>query len=161
MADVPRVQEDQAVMKFQGIFSSLDLCLIDGGEELGDHVEPIRIDWRDGECTGSSEFLIPDAAGFLILKTAVCHFREKPKDPYDIYYYCRYSEAPDRIRQRLEAGNTEPAIERTIAALRRMFGYEDSKWVEMALDHMNISGEDRDREARFIVRAVMKTIVGL
>jgi hypothetical protein len=161
MADVPRVQEDQAVMKFQGIFSSLDLCLIDGGEELGDHVEPIRIDWRDGECTGSSEFLIPDAAGFLILKTAVCHFREKPKDPYDIYYYCRYSEDPDGIRLRLEAGKTEPAIERTIAALRRMFGYEDSKWVEMALDHMNISGEDRDREARFIVRAVMKTIVGL
>ncbi len=42
-----------------------------------------------------------------------------------------------------------------------MFGYEDSKWVEMVLDHMNISGEDRDREARFIVRAVMKTIAGL
>lgn len=119
MADIPRVQEDQAVMKFQGIFSSLDLCLIDGGEELGDHVEPIRIDWRDGERTGSSEFLIPDAAGFLILKTAVCRFREKPKDPYDIYYYCRYSEDATLIRQRLESGKTQAAIVRTIAALLR------------------------------------------
>jgi hypothetical protein len=161
MADIPRVQEDQAVMKFQGISSSLDLCLIDGGEELGDHVETIRIDWRDGERAESSEFLIPDPAGFLILKTAVCRFREKPKDPYDIYYYCRYSEDATLVRQRLESGKTQPAILRTVATLRRMFGYEDSKWVEMALDHMNITGKDRDREARFIVRAVMKAIVGL
>jgi len=134
-------------MKFQGISSSLDLCLIDGGEELGGHVEPIRIDWRDRERTGSSEFLVPDAAGFLILKTAVCRFREKPKDPYDIYYYCRYSEDPDRIRQRLEASKTEPAIERTIAALRRMFGYEDSKWVEMALDHEHLRRRPGSRSA--------------
>jgi hypothetical protein len=42
-----------------------------------------------------------------------------------------------------------------------MFGYEDSKWVEMVPDHMNVKGNEPDREARFIVRAVMKTIVGL
>jgi hypothetical protein len=97
----------------------------------------------------------------LILKTAVCRYREKPKDPYDIYYYCRYSDDPALISERLESCKAQPAIGRTIGALRRMFEYEDSKWVEMVLDHMNVTGNDRDREARFIVRAVMKTIVGL
>jgi len=32
--------------------------------------------------------------------------------------------------------------------------------VELALDHMNIVGEERDREAQFIVRAVAKVIEG-
>ena len=161
MADLPRVQEDQSVMKFHGVNASLDLCLVDGGEELDDHVETIRINWRDGERIESCDLTIPDPAGFLILKTAVCRYREKPKDPYDIYYYCRYSEDPALVRQRLESSKALPSIERTLAALQRMFGYEDSKWVEMVLDHMNIAGDDRDREARFIVRAIMKTIVGL
>ncbi len=160
MADLPRVQEDESVMKFHGVNTSLDLCLVDGGEELDDHVETIRINWRDGEHIETCDLTIPDAAGFLILKTAVCRYREKPKDPYDIYYYCRYSDDPALISERLESCKAQPAIGRTIGALRRMFEYEDSKWVEMVLDHMNITGDDRDREARFIVRAVMKTIVG-
>ena len=101
--------------------TSLDLCLVDGGEELDDHVENIRINWRDGDRIESCDLTIPDAAGFLILKTAVCRYREKAKDPYDIYYYCRYSDDPVLISQRLESCKAQPAIGRTIAALRRMF----------------------------------------
>jgi hypothetical protein len=161
MADLQRAQEDESVMKFHGVNTSLNLCLVDGGEELDDHVETIRISWRDGEHIETCDLTIPDAAGFLILKTAVCRYREKPKDPYDIYYYCRYSDDPALISERLESCKAQPAIGRTIGALRRMFEYEDSKWVEMVLNHMNVTGDDRDREARFIVRAVMKTIAGL
>ena len=94
-----------------------------------------------------------------MLKTAVCKFREKPKDSYDIYYYCRYSEEPSVIRQRLAEFATEPAVRATIDSLRRMFSHADSKWVEMALDHMRIIDVDaRDQEARLIVRAIGQII---
>jgi hypothetical protein len=161
MADLARIHEDQSILQFPGVNTSLDLCLIDGGEELGDHVESIRIDWRDGEHVESCDLTIPDAVGFLILKTAVCRYREKSKDPYDIYYYCRYSEAPDLILKALASNKAQPAIARTVAAMQRMFRYEDSKWVEMVLDHMNVTGDDRDREAKFIVRAVTRIVAGL
>ena len=68
-------------MKFHGVNASLDLCLIDGGEELDDHVETIRINWRDGERIEEQRFLIPDPAGFLILKTAVCRYPRKTQRP--------------------------------------------------------------------------------
>jgi hypothetical protein len=42
-----------------------------------------------------------------------------------------------------------------------MFTHEDSKWLDMVLDHMNVTGNDRDREARFIVRAVARATEGL
>jgi hypothetical protein len=96
-----------------------------------------------------------------MLKAEVCRYRETAKDPYDIYYYCRYSEDPDLIRQKLEANIVEPAVRRTVDALQKMFRYEDSKWVELALDHMSIAGEERDREARFIVRAIARIVEGL
>jgi len=35
-----------------------------------------------------------------------------------------------------------------------MFGDIDYQWVEMVLDHMNISGPEREREAQFIVRTI-------
>ena len=35
-----------------------------------------------------------------------------------------------------------------------MFTHEDSKWVEMVLDEIPVIGDARDREARFVVRAV-------
>ena len=82
-------------------------------------------------------------------------------DPYDIYYYSRFSEEPDLIRQKLEAAVGEPAVRRAVDALQRMFKYEDNKWIELALDYMNIVGEERDREARFIVRAISRIIEGL
>jgi hypothetical protein len=31
----------------------------------------------------------------------------------------------------------EPAVARTVEALKRMFTHQDSKWVDMVLDHMN------------------------
>jgi hypothetical protein len=58
----------------------------------------------------------------------------------------------------LQIAIESPPIQRTIAFLKRIFKYEDSKWVDLALDHMNLVGDDRDREARFIVRAVMKVV---
>ena len=98
----------------------------------------------------------------MILKTTATRFREKPKDPYDVYYYCRYSQNAATIRQMIASSIQEPAVSRTVEALNKMFTHEDSKWVEMVLDHMNVTGaDDRDREARFVVRAVGRAIEGL
>lgn len=47
------------------------------------------------------EITVPNAVGFLLLKTTVGHYREEPKDAYDIYYYCRYSEDSVSIREML------------------------------------------------------------
>jgi hypothetical protein len=161
LADFPRTDNGEPVKRIQGLESSLDLCLVDGADDLAGHVEGIRISWVDGERTETCDITIPDQVGFLMLKAEVCRFREAPKDPYDIYYYCRFSEDPDLIRQQLQAAIGEPAVRRTVDGLRRMFQYEDSKWVDFALDHMNVVGEERDREARFIVRAIMRVIEGL
>ncbi len=135
---------------------------MDGAENLNDHVETIWISCRDGEKVETFSVVVPDAAGFLILKTVVCRFREKPKDPYDIYYYCRFSEDASSIRQKLTEFAAEPAVQSTISSLKRMFAYEDSKWVEMVLNHMEIVDRDsRDQEARFIVRTIARVIDGL
>lgn len=161
LADFSRTDKSEPVRRIQGLNSFLDLCLVDGAEDLAGHVEEIRIVWLDADKTETCDITIPDQVGFLLLKAEVCRYRETSKDPYDIYYYCRYSEEPDLIRQKLEAAIEERAVRRTVDALQRMFQHMDSKWVELALDHMNIVGEERDREAQFIVRAVAKVIDGL
>lgn len=161
LTDLPRRKEDEGVLKIEGASASLQLCLADGAEDLGEHVETIRINCREGATRQGFEITIPDAVGFLLLKTAVMRFREKPKDPYDIYYYCRYSQDPAAIRQMLANFQHEPGVVRALDALKKMFMHEDSKWVEMALGHMNVSGDERDREARFVVRSVGRAIDGL
>jgi hypothetical protein len=126
---------------------------------LNDHVETIYISCREGEEVETFELTVPDCVGFLMLKTAVCKFRENPKDSYDIYYYCRYSEEPSVIRQRLAQFAVEPAVGATINSLKTNFSHEDSKWVEMVLDHMEITdANDRDQEARLIVRTIGQVI---
>jgi len=161
LADFSRTDKSEPVRRIQGLNSFLDLCLVGAAEDLGGHVEEIRIVWLDADKTETCDITIPDQVGFLLLKAEVCRYRETSKDPYDIYYYCRYSEEPDLIRQKLEAAIGERVVRRTVDALQRMFQHMDSKWVELALDHMNIVGEERDREAQFIVRAVAKVIEGL
>ncbi len=161
LADLPRRREDESVLKIQGATSSLHLCLADGAEGLGNHIENIQINCREGESLETFEITVPDAVGFLILKTTVTRFREKSKDPYDIYYYCRYSQDAATIRQMIASSIQEPAVARTVEALKKMFTHEDSKWVEMALDEMKVTGDARDREARFVVRAVGRAIEGL
>jgi nucleotidyltransferase AbiEii toxin of type IV toxin-antitoxin system len=161
LADLPRTREDESIIKVQGMKTSLDLCLVDGAEDLNDHVETIRINCTEGVHAETFEITVPDATGFLILKTTVCRYREKPKDPYDIYYYCRYSEDSAAIRQMLAISIHEPAVARTVEALKRMFTHQDSKWADMVLDHMNITGDDRDREAQFVVRSINRVIDGL
>jgi hypothetical protein len=161
LADLPRTREDESIIKVQGVKTSLDLCLVDGAEDLNDHVETIRINCTEGEHAETFEITVPDATGFLILKTTVCRYREKPKDPYDIYYYCRYSEDSAAIRRLLASSIHEPAVARTVEALKRMFTHQDSKWVDMVLDHLNITGDDRDREAQFVVRSISRVIEGL
>jgi hypothetical protein len=39
---------------------------------------------------------VPDAVGFLLLKTAVGHYREDPKDAYDIYSTVAIPKTPSR-----------------------------------------------------------------
>jgi hypothetical protein len=159
LADLPRLREDESVLKFYGSETSLELCLVDGAEDLNDHVETIYISCREGEEVETFELTVPDCVGFLMLKTAVCKFREKPKDSYDIYYYCRYSEEPSVIKQRLAQFAVEPAVGATINSLKTNFSHEDSKWVEMVLDHMEITdANDRDQEARLIVRTIGQVI---
>jgi hypothetical protein len=83
------IREGESIIKVHGAKTSLDLCLIDGAEDLNEHVETIQINCREGEIVETFEIAVPNAAGFLILKATVCRYREKPKDAYDIYYYCR------------------------------------------------------------------------
>jgi hypothetical protein len=56
----------------------------------------------------------------------------------------------------------QPAIQKTVASLRKMFSHEDSKWVEMILDHMEIVElDDRDQEARMVARTMGRVFEGL
>jgi len=71
LADLPRRNEDESLVKIQGTTSSLQLCLADGGEDLGNHVETIQINCREGDSVETFEIAVPDAVGFLILKTTV------------------------------------------------------------------------------------------
>ena len=92
LADLPRATEG-AIIKVHAAKTSLDLCLIDGAEDLNEHVETLQINCREGEIVETFEIAVPNAAGFLIRKTTVCRYREKSKDASDIfYYYCRHSE---------------------------------------------------------------------
>jgi hypothetical protein len=154
LADLPRGANDEAVIKVRGNSTSLDVCLADGADVLGEHIETVQITWREADAEQTVEIRIPDAVGFLILKTTVGHYRMKDKDPYDIYYYCRYSEDPDIIRQKLAESKQERAVQSTLADLRFRFDHIDSQWVEMVLNHMNAVGDERDREAQFIVRTI-------
>jgi hypothetical protein len=161
LTDLPRIKEDEPILKVYGANSSLDLCLVDGAEDLKDHMETLHINVRDGDKVESFEINVPDAVGFLLLKTAVGRFREESKDAYDLYYYCRYSEDPVVIRGMLAKAIHEPAIARTLQDLRTKFTHADSKWVEMVLDEMSLQGDDRDREAQFVVRSIGRAIEGL
>lgn len=71
LTDVPRVKEDEAILKVYGASTSLDLCHVDGAEDLRDHVEVLRINLRDDENAEGFEITVPDAVGFLLLKTTV------------------------------------------------------------------------------------------
>jgi hypothetical protein len=161
LTDLPRIKEDESVLKVYGVNSTLDLCLVDGAEDLNDHVETLRINLRDADKVESFAISVPDAAGFLLLKTAVGYFREESKDAYDLYYYCRYSEDPAVIREMLGKAIHEPAIARTVQDLKTKFTHTDSKWVEMVLDEMSLQGDDRDREAQFVARFIDRAIEGL
>lgn len=161
LTDVARVRDDEAILKVYGATTSLELCRVDGAEDLSDHIETLHITSRDGEKAETFEVVVPDPVGFLLLKTTVGHYREEPKDAYDIYYYCRYSEDPDVIRAMLATSIAEPAIARTVQDLKTKFTDTDSKWVEMILDEMSFSGEERDREAQFIVRSIQRVVENL
>jgi hypothetical protein len=135
--------------------------LVDGAEDLSDHTETLQINVRDGDKVETFEITVPDAVGFLLLKTTVGHYREESKDAYDIYYYCRYSEDSASIREMLAASISEPAIARTVQDLKTKFTDTDSKWVEMILDEMSLTGEERDREAQFVVRTIKRVVENL
>jgi hypothetical protein len=161
LADVARIRDDEAILKIQGVTTSLDLCCADGGQDLNDHVETLTINVRDGEKLETFEITVPNAVGFLLLKTTVGHYREDPKDAYDVYYYSRYSEDPASIREMLARAIAEPAIARTVQDLKTKFTDVDSKWVEMILDEMSLNGGERDREAQFVVRAIERVVENL
>jgi hypothetical protein len=140
LADVARVREDDAILKVQGVTNSLDLCRVNGGEDLNGHIEALHVNVRDGETVETFEIVVPDAIGFLLLKTAVGHYREDPKDAYNIYYYCRFSQDSTSIREMLAKSMGEPAVARTVEDLKAKF---------------------RDREAQFIVRAIKRVVENL
>jgi len=161
LADVARIKEDEAIFKIHGVTTSLDLCCVDGGEDLNDHIESLTINVRDGENVETFEITVPNAVGFLLLKTTVGHYREDSKDAYDIYYYCRYSDDSASIREMLADALAEPAIARTVQDLKTKFTDTDSKWVEMILDEMSLRDEERDREAQFVVRTMRRVVENL
>jgi hypothetical protein len=107
------------------------------------------------------EIAVPNPVGFLLLKTTVGHYREAPKDAYDIYYYCRYSENSASIQEMLAKAVGEPAVTRPVYDLKTKFTNIDSKWVEMILDDMSLNREERDREAQFVVRTIKRVVENL
>jgi hypothetical protein len=161
LADVARTKEGEAILKIHGVITSLDLCCVDGGEDLNDHIETLTINVRDGKTVETFELTVPNAVGFLLLKTTVGHYREDSKDAYDIYYYCRYSEDSAVIREMLAKALAEPAIGRSVKDLKTKFTDTDSKWVEMILDEMSLRGDERDREAQFVVHTMRRVIENL
>jgi hypothetical protein len=125
LADVARTKEDEAILKIQGLSTSLDLCCVDGGEDLNDH-KTLQINLRDGEKVETFEIAVPNPVGFLLLKTTVGHYREESRGAYDIYYYCRHSENSATIREMLAKAVDEPAIARTVCDLKTKFTDIDS-----------------------------------
>src|SRR5215470_862498 len=161
LADVARIKEDEAILRIHGLTTSLALCCVDGGEDLNDHIETLMLNVRDGDNVETFEITVPNAVGFLLLKTTVGHYREESKDAYDIYYYCRYSEDSVSVRELLANAQAEPAIARTVQDLKRKFTDTDSKWVEMILDEMLLHGKERDREAQFVVHTMRRVVENL
>jgi hypothetical protein len=64
LADVARIREDEAILKIHGATTSLDLCCVDGGEDLNDHIETLTINVRDGDNVEIFEITVPNAVGF-------------------------------------------------------------------------------------------------
>jgi hypothetical protein len=62
LADLPRAREGESIIKVHDAKTSLDLCLIDGAEDLDERVERIRINCREGELVETFEIAIPNAA---------------------------------------------------------------------------------------------------
>lgn len=158
LADVARVKQDDAIVRIHGVSTSLDLCRVDGGEDLNNHIETLQIKVRDADKIESFEVVVPNSVGFLLLKTMAGHYREEPKDAYDIYYYCRYSEDPASIREMLAKSISEAAVARTVQDLKEKFTDMDSKWVEMILNEMSLTGDERDRETQFVVRTIKRVV---
>jgi hypothetical protein len=82
VTDLSRIKEDESIFKVYGTNRSIDLCLVDGAENLKDHVETLRINVGDGDIVESLEINVPDAAGFLLLKTTVVYFRAQRQGTY-------------------------------------------------------------------------------
>jgi hypothetical protein len=81
LADVARVREDDVILKVQGVNASLDLCRVDGGDDLNDHVETLHIKVRDGDNVETFEIVVPDSVGFLLLKTRLVTPAKIPRMP--------------------------------------------------------------------------------
>src|SRR6266478_4179713 len=73
LADLPRTREEESIIKVHGAKTSLDLCLVDGAEDLNDHVETIRINCREGEHVETFEIAVWAAAGVESSRVAVRH----------------------------------------------------------------------------------------
>jgi hypothetical protein len=162
LADAPRGQDGNAVVKIFGDTTSLDFALLDGGANLRHHLETIRITHQeDSGAPHTTEVSIPNAVGFLILKSEVTKFRQKDKDPYDIYYYCTHCEDERDIREKLRQSITCSGVPEAIERLRYLFQYPDSTWVARVLDHAKVQESEREREGQRIVRTIGRVIEGL
>jgi len=153
LADAGRGADGNAVIKVYGEATSLDLALLDGGVNLTQHLEEITIlHQEDSGKPLTTKITIPDAVGFLMLKTEVTRFRKNEKDPYDMYYYCTRCEEPAAIRQKLRDRLSAPGVENVVRRLQYLFRYPDSLWILGILDHQKVQGLERERQAARIVR---------
>jgi hypothetical protein len=175
LADLERIREDEGITQLIGEHTALAVVAIDGGKELSKYLENIDISYvpnrtrtqgvpdldkvdpkQDG--TVNLTITIPNCVGFLMLKTAVMHYRENGKDPYDIAHYCMFSEDKNVIRQELARHKNEGEVASTIERLRLCFSSMDTKWVEMAVEHSGVGPEAKDQEARAMVTAVLSVL---
>lgn len=161
LSGFPRVKDSNGTVRAPKMIG-LDYSILDGWEVLENHTETVQFDYNrpDGNI-GQSRITIPDAVGFLTLKALVTNYREREKDPYDLYYYCKYAEEPKTINSMLRDAQNEPIVKKALVRLKQMFQYSDSRYIDWILDFLGIKGAERDRQARGVVSIFAKVLEGI
>lgn len=152
---------EDARIYLYGTTTQLPLLAIQGGSIVPQYTEKVQIEFISGEggTRETADVTIPDAAGFLTMKSLVTYSRENPKDAYDIYYYCRYSEDVASIRARLSAALDAAEVKMGVSRMKYIFSDPDTKWVDMIVGRFDpANAEEAERIARDVVETIQEAL---
>ena len=152
---------EDARIYLYGTTTQLPLSAIQGGSIVPQYTEKVQIEFISGEggTRETADVTIPDAAGFLTMKSLVTYSRENPKDAYDIYYYCRYSEDVASIRAKLSAALDAAEVKMGVSRMKYIFSDPDTKWVDMIVGRFDpANAEEAERIARDVVETIQEAL---